>query len=402
MLYRTMPKNDDELSILGFGAMRLPTLEDRSIDQPRAVRQIRDSIDRGVNYIDTAWPYHGGQSERIVGVALQDGYRDRVKIATKLPSWLVHTREEMDLFLDQQLEKLQTDRVDYYLLHALDGSSWDKLDGLGVLDFLDRALADRRIVNAGFSFHGASEDFRRIVDACPWTFCQIQYNYLDEYLQAGTAGLEYAASKDMGVIVMEPLRGGNLGLPTPPSAIGEIWDESEQKRSPTEWALRWIWDHPEVTVVLSGMNEESHIEENIATTDGALPGSLTDVERELVARVAAKYRELMKVGCTGCGYCMPCPAGVMIPAIFETYNKMHMFGNLEEGKFMYAVRICGGLSSREPGFASQCTECGQCVEKCPQQIPIPEVLAEVAEELEGPDLSQRVEKVMAMFKGESS
>ena len=201
---------------------------------------------------------------------------------------------------------------------------------------------------------------------------------------------------------MEPLRGGNLAIPDAPPAIKEIWDHAEQKRTPVEWALRWIWDHPEVTVILSGMNEESHIEENLAIADAALPDSLADTEREIVARAADKYRELMKVGCTGCGYCMSCPMDVMIPEIFETYNKMHMFGNEAEAKFIYATRMSGDLTERGSGFASQCVECGQCIEKCPQNLAIPKHLAEVAEQLEGPDLEAQVAAARAMFTGETS
>ena len=212
MLYRTMPKNGDRLSILGFGCMRLPTDKSGGVDEPRAMRQVRGAIDRGVNYLDTAWPYHGGRSETFLGRALEDGYREKVKIATKLPSWMIESREAMDRYLNRQLEKLRTDRIDYYLLHGLDGNVWEKMKRLGAVDFLDKALADGKIANAGFSYHGTPEDFAGIADAYSWTFCQIQYNYLDEYLQAGTAGLEYAASKDMGVIVMEPLRGGCLGI----------------------------------------------------------------------------------------------------------------------------------------------------------------------------------------------
>ncbi|HPS02884.1 MAG TPA: aldo/keto reductase, partial [Candidatus Sumerlaeota bacterium] len=261
MLYRKMPKNGDELSILGFGCMRLPMLE-RKIDEPRAIRQIRDAIEHGINYFDTAWPYHAGESEILLGKALRDGYRDRVKVATKLPSWMIKSRADMDRYLNTQLKKLQTDHIDYYLLHSLDGKSWANLARLDVLEFLDQARKDGRIVNPGFSFHGLGEDFKPIVDAYPWIFCQIQYNYLDEDYQAGTAGLEYAASKGLGVIVMEPLRGGNLGLPTPPPAIAAIWNEAPVRRTPAEWALRWVWNHPEVTVVLSGLNDEAHIAEN--------------------------------------------------------------------------------------------------------------------------------------------
>ncbi len=215
MLYRTMPKNGDWLSSLGFGTMRLPLRKNGSIDAPRAIRQLRSAINLGVNYIDTAWPYHGGDSEGLVGLALGGGYRDRVRLATKLPSWLLEKREDMDRYLDRQLGRLGTDRIDYYLVHALSGEQLDRLEGMGVTGFLDSALADGRIVNAGFSFHGRPEDFSRIVDAYPWTFCQIQYNFLDEQMQAGTDGLEYAASRGLGIIAMEPLRGGKLSTPAP-------------------------------------------------------------------------------------------------------------------------------------------------------------------------------------------
>ena len=387
MLYRTMPKNGDTLSSLGFGCMRLPML-DGKVDEARAIAQIRSAIDGGVNYVDTAWPYHHGESEIVLGKALRDGYREKVKVATKLPSWLVQDRADMDRYLDAQLERLGVACIDYYLVHALDGPLWDTVHGLGVLEFLETAKTDGRIANAGFSFHGLAEDFRRIIDAYAWEFCQIQYNYLDETYQAGTEGLRYAAGKDIGVIIMEPLRGGNLGLITAPPAVQAIWDESPVQRTPVEWALRWIWNHPEVTVVLSGMNEEAHIAENLAIAGSARAGSMTPQELELVARASDKYRELMKVRCTGCGYCMPCPMGVSIPMCFETYNKMRMFGNIEEGKFLYALRMSGEIGGEGPGYASQCVACGQCMENCPQHIAIPDVLAELAAELEGPDFAQ--------------
>ncbi len=398
MLYRKIPKNGDELSILGFGCMRLPVLKDRSIDEKRAMSQIRHAVDNGVNYLDTAWPYHEGTSEAFLGRALEDGYRAKVRIATKLPSWIIKSRNDMDFYLDRQLKRLRTDSIDYYLLHALNGKSWEGLKELGVVDFLDRAVEDGRIVNPGFSFHGLAEDFIRIVDEYPWVFCQIQYNFLDQENQAGTAGLKYAASRDLGVVIMEPLRGGNIGLPVPPTAIQEIWNMAEKTRTPVEWALRWVWNHPEVTVVLSGMNEETHIEENLDIADKASPDSLTDTDLELVARAALKYQELMKVDCTGCGYCMPCPEGVKIPESFEVFNKMHMFGDLEGAKFSYALRMSGELSDGGPGFASQCVECGECMEKCPQHLDIPGFLASVTDELEGPDLQERIVKVRQMLK----
>lgn len=396
MLYRKMPRNGDELSILGFGCMRLP-MADGQIDEERAAAQVRGAIDSGVNYIDTAWPYHAGESENFVGRVLKDGYREKVKLATKLPTYLIRTREDMDCFLNTQMEKLQTDHIDYYLLHTLNGQLWDRTEALGVKDFLDAAKDDGRIINAGFSFHGNPGDFPRIIDAYDWDFCQIQYNFLDEDYQAGTKGLEYAASKGLGVIVMEPLRGGNLGLPEAPEAIAEIWNEAEVKRAPVEWALRWVWNHPEVTLLLSGMNEEAHIGQNLAIADEALPGSLTEKELELVGRAATKYRELMKMGCTGCGYCMPCPAGVDIPGCFDVYNKMHLFGNVPEGQMSYVVKLSGILRKGVTNYASQCVECGECLKKCPQHLPIPDLLKDVVAELEGPDLEERVAKAIRML-----
>ncbi|WP_292370209.1 aldo/keto reductase [Methanoregula sp. UBA64] len=397
MLYRKMPKTGDELSVLGFGCMRLPEKGDGSIDEDRAIRQVRYAIDHGVNYVDTAWPYHMGQSEPLVGRALLGGYRERVKLATKLPSWLIKKREDMDTYLDAQLAKLQTDHIDYYLVHALVGDLWDNVERLGVKEFLARAKADGRIRNAGFSFHGASEDFARIVDAYPWDFCQIQYNFLDEKNQAGKKGLEYAASKGLGVVIMEPLRGGNLTKTVPPT-IQEIWNEAPKKRTPAEWALRWIWNHPGVTVVLSGMNDESHIKENLAIADTATPGSLTGNELALVQRVEKKYRELLKVGCTGCQYCMPCPQGVNIPLCFEEYNNLYLTGNTDGEKFMYAARLGGAVGLGKSEYASLCVQCGECAEKCPQHLEIPAFLESVVEELEGPGFDERVATARQVFK----
>jgi len=384
MLYRKVPKNGDELSILGFGCMRL-AVRDGKIDEERATRQVRYAIDQGVNYIDTAWPYHMGESEPFLGRALADGYREKIKLATKLPSWTIKSREDMDSILNAQLERLKTDHIDYYLVHGLVGLLWDKMEKLEVLDFLDRAKADGRIINAGFSFHGTVDDFKRIVDAYPWTFCQIQYNFLDEKNQAGTEGLEYAASKDLGIIIMEPLRGGKLTNPVP-SEVQEIWNEAPLKRTPAEWALRWIWNRPEVTVVLSGMNEESHIEENLKIADEAYPNSLTDAELQLVKKVEQKYRKLMKTGCTGCRYCLPCPSGVDIPGCFEIYDNFYLSGNEKEAKLMYAAKPGGIIRGDVPGYASQCVQCGQCVEKCPQHLDIPSLLEAVKEKFEGKDL----------------
>jgi predicted aldo/keto reductase-like oxidoreductase len=397
MLYRKIPKTGDELSILGFGCMRLPVKADFSIDEERATAQLRSAIDRGVNYIDTAWPYHMGQSEPFVGRALAGGYREKVKLATKLPSWLIEKREDMDMFLNAQLAKLQTDHIDYYLVHALVGDLWDAVEKRGICEFLDAAKADGRIRNAGFSFHGASEDFSRIVDAYNWDFCLIQYNYLDEKNQAGTAGLEYAAKKGLGVIIMEPLRGGNLTRNVP-AAVQEIWDESPVKRTPAEWALCWVWNHPEVTVVLSGMNDEKNIDENLRVAGEAHANSLTEPELGLVKRAGEKYRELMRVGCTGCQYCMPCPAGVNIPLCFEEFNNLGMVPHPDEEMFMYAARLGGAVGTGRPEFASQCIQCRECIDKCPQQIDIPAVLESVVKDFEGPGFDERVAMARQMFR----
>jgi predicted aldo/keto reductase-like oxidoreductase len=383
MLYRKMKKNDDELSILGYGCMRLPQKKgspgDGKIDYKRATTQIRMAIDEGVNYIDTAYPYHMATCEPFLSRALSDGYRAKVKLATKLPRWIVKEKGEMDTILNSQLNRLKTDQIDYYLIHALDDKSWQKMEAMGAGEFLDRAKTDGRIANAGFSFHGDRKSFTAIVDAYDWDFCQIQYNFLDQQNQAGTKGLKYAASKKMGVIVMEPLRGGLLARQPPPE-INKLWDEAEEKRTPAEWSLRWIWDHPEVTVVLSGMNDESHIRENLRSAKNGTPNSLSDSELNLIGRIEKKYRSLMKAGCTGCHYCMPCPNGVDIPTCFEAFNHFHMYGDEKWAKLFYISRVAIG---ENPGRSSQCEQCGECEEVCPQKLPIQQLLEDVTAEMEG-------------------
>jgi len=379
MQYRHVPKNGDQLSALGFGAMRLATKRGR-IDEERATCQIRDAIDKGVNYIDTAVPYHGGESERFLGRALGDGYREKVKLATKLPPWSVKTREDMDRILDIQRKKLQTDHIDYYLLHSLDANHWKRLRDLGVLQFLDAAKTAGKITNAGFSFHGDRKTFFEIIDAYDWTFCQIQYNFLDETNQAGTEGLRYAAAKKIAVMVMEPLRGGMLAGKLP-AEVAQCYSQAVTKRSPAAWALRWVWNHPEVTVVLSGMNDEAHIAENLQTCEDALPGTMTVDELAMMERVAGAYKRLMKVGCTGCAYCMPCPFGVNIPQCFFLYNEYHMGINRLMTRGMYGMGLMGVMGT--PADASLCRQCGKCVKACPQKIAIPEELKNVRRTLGG-------------------
>jgi len=350
--------------------MRLPTIggDDSQIDEGKAVQMIRYAIDCGVNYIDTAYPYHGGMSESLIGKALQNGYREKVYLATKLPSWLITSREDMDRYLNEQLERLRTDYIDFYLIHALNKDFWALVKKHGVFDFLDSALKDGRIKYTGFSFHDDINLFKEIIDSYPWTLCQIQYNFMDENFQAGKEGLMYAASKGLGVIIMEPLRGGYL-VSKVPQDIREVWDSATIKKSPVEWSLRYLWNYPEISVVLSGMSDIPHVEDNVQLADGGLPNSLTEEENKLIARVNEMYKSKMRVNCTGCQYCMPCPSGVNIPECFKFFNNAEMFDNAEGEKLQY-----GNLE----GKASNCTECGQCEDKCPQQSPIRERLKEVA------------------------
>ena len=339
------------------------------------------AFDKGINYFDTAAPYHNGKSEPFLGKVLsKNRCRDNVKIATKLPHWRAHSKADMDHILDEQLSKLKTDRIDYYLIHALNGELWETAKRHGVIEFMDDALQKGKVINAGFSFHGLAEEFNGIVDDYDWTFCQIQYNYLDTQNQAGTAGLQYAASKDLAVIIMEPLRGGNLAK-TPPPSIKDIWAKAEHKKTPVDWSLGWIWNHPEVTVVLSGMNDDDHINENLALAERALPHSFSEKENQLVDEAAAEFRKVMKVGCTSCQYCMPCPAGVNIPGCFEFYNSRHVFKD-KAAKMMYHF-FNGGIVTDKPSMASVCVQCEKCLEKCPQHLPIPELLNDVQEDMEG-------------------
>jgi predicted aldo/keto reductase-like oxidoreductase len=380
MLYREVPKNGDKLSVLGYGCMRLP-VRMHAINEKLAEKQILYALERGVNYFDTAYPYHNRKSEPFLGkVFSKNGCRDKVKIATKLSHWMTQSKADMDRILDEQLSKLKTDRIDYYLVHALNGELWETAKRNGVIEFLDEALKKGKILNAGFSFHGLAEDFNVIVDDYDWTFCQIQYNFLDTQNQAGTAGLQYAASKDMAVMIMEPLRGGNLAR-TPPPSVQDIWAKADHKKTPVAWSLGWIWNHPEVTVILSGMNNFDHINENIRLAEKALPNSFSDKEGNLVDEAAAEFRKVMRIGCTGCQYCMPCPAGVNIPGCFDCYNSRHTFKD-KTAKFMYLFQN-GGIVTDKPTMASRCVQCEKCLDKCPQHLSIPDLMEEVKEDMEG-------------------
>ncbi len=399
MQYRLVPKNGDKLSALGFGCMRLP-MKGQAVDEERAIKQIRLAIDSGVNYVDSAPPYHNGESEVVLGKALQDGYRGKVKVATKLTPFMLRKPEDMEKMLNNSLKKLQTDHIDYYLLHGLEGEFWKKLQGFGAIKFLEKAKADGKIVNMGFSFQGSLPVFKELIEANDWAMCQIQYNYLDEKLQAGTEGLKYAASQKLAVMAMEPLRGGSLAEKLPADAR-KYFDEAPVKRSPAEWGLRWVWNHPEVTVVLSGMNDESQVTENIKTAEAALPNTLKPDELLTIKNAADAYRRLLKVGCTGCQYCMPCINGVNIPRNFQAYNEFYLSGDEQQARSMYVLFLMGALTGVRAD-ASLCKGCQQCIERCPQHINIPEKLKEVAKDLGGPKAEAALAAMkanMAQFPG---
>lgn len=379
VLYRPFGRTGQQVSILGFGAMRLPVIDGRRerIDVPLATRMLHYALDHGVNYVDTAFPYHGasfdgtpGNSEGFVGDALAGGLRDKVLIATKLPQWLVTSREDMDRILTGQLERLRTDRIDCYLLHGIGAKPWEKLAGLGVTDFLDRAKADGRIRFAGFSYHDEPEAFAPIVDAYDWDFCQIQYNFLDIDHQAGTAGLAYAADRGLGVIVMEPLKGGRLAPPVPES-IQRLWDSHAVQRSPVEWALRFVWDDVRVSSLLSGMSTMDQVVVNTALAEAGEAECLTAADRVLIDKVRQAYRDRTVVDCTACRYCLPCPQGIDIPMVFSSVNSVSLFEDLEGEKVGYNI----GVELKHTARASECSECGQCEEACPQHL---EVIKEMA------------------------
>jgi len=382
MLYRKLGKTGLEVSILGFGCMRLPmkngtgSAADRfdpqkSVDEEKAIQLIHDAKTQGVNYFDTAYPYHGGKSEPLLGKAVQ-GCRKEVLIATKLPAWMVKGPEDFEKFIHDQLQRLETSYIDFYLLHGLGRQTWSKMKDLGALPFLDRIISDGRARFAGFSFHDELKVFKEIVDAYDWAVCQIQYNYLDRNYQAGKEGLEYAASKNMGLVIMEPLRGGRLALAEQiPEKIQALWDSARVKRSAPEWALRWVWNHPQVSTALSGMNAMAQLEENLRIAEEGRASSLSAEELALIDRVTETYRKMFPIDCTACSYCLPCPQEVNIPHNFRLYNDLHVFPDQEINYILY-----NQMTSPEQR-ASNCVECGECEERCPQHIKIAEELKKV-------------------------
>jgi len=374
MKFRDFGKLNWKVSALGFGAMRLPVIDGDAgkINEPEAIGMIRYAIDCGVNYVDTAYPYHRGHSEVVVGRALQDGYREKIRLATKMPIWLVNSQQDMDKYLGEQMGRLQVDYIDFYLFHGLNAERWQKLKQFGALKWAETKIDEGKIGHLGFSFHDEYHVLKKIIESYDeWTLCQIQYNYVDTEYQAGTKGLKYAASKGLAVVVMEPIAGGRLAM-KPPKEIQAIWEKVDIKRTPAEWALQWVWNHPEVSVVLSGMSTKEQVVENLRSANRSGPSIVTKKELELINQVKQKYKELGFIGCTGCKYCVPCSQGVNIPQIISLYNEYYMEGRSDKIKSKYLEQIT------QESQAGRCGKCGKCEEFCPQQLPIRNILSRAA------------------------
>ncbi len=377
MIYREFGKTGIELSQLGFGAMRFPLIDEydpTKIDETRATHMLHYAIDNGVNYVDNAYPYHRQTSEVFLGKALKQGYRQKIYLGTKLPVWLIKSKADSQKYFDEQLQRLQVDYFDMYLLHSLGKNGWKTVNDHDVLRFLDRLLKAGKIRLAGFSYHDELPLFKKIVDAYPWTFCLIQLNYVDDHYQAGIEGLEYAHEKGLAVMIMEPLRGGKLANNVPPQVTNLI-SKSAWHQTPAQFALRWVLNRPEVSCLLSGMSTLEQVKENIAFASQEHMNSLTAEELVLYARAKKFYQSRTKVNCSQCGYCMPCAKNIPISFILELFNDACMYDAVEDSRWAYRVFI------KPENRADQCTKCGECEEKCPQKIPIGELLEEADESL---------------------
>ncbi len=383
MKYRKMGSLDWKVSALGFGAMRLPLIKDgdtEKVDVKEAIRIIRYGIDNGINYVDTAWPYHGGESEKIVGQALKDGYREKVKLVTKLPMWEVKKTEDFDTFLSKQLEKLQTDHLDIYLFHALTKNRFQKIKDLKLIEKMEKAREKGLIRYIGFSFHDSWEVFKEIIDFHNWDIAQIQHNFVDIDYQASTKGLKYAANKGIAVVIMEPIKGGKLANPTP--EVAEILEKASIKRTPVDWALQFLWNKPEVTVVLSGMGSYQMVEENLNSANNSGIDQLSSQENEIIEQIARAFRKVIKIPCTACGYCLPCPSGVNIPINLGLINELAWGRERKPLENWYSTMAKTEEELKEnpgEGNASLCTKCGECLEACPQSIDIPTELEKINE-----------------------
>lgn len=382
-------KYGNKLSVLGFGCMRFPR-KFGATDMKETEKEIMLAFNNGVNYYDTAYIYPGSESA-IGEIFEKNNIRDKVYIATKLPHYLIKNKDSLDKLFDEELKRLRTDYVDYYLMHMLtDVDTWERLKSLGIEEWIEAKKASGKIRQIGFSYHGNSDMFCKLVDVYDWDFCQIQYNYMDEHSQAGRKGLNHANQKGLAVIIMEPLRGGKLVNRLPDDAK-KIFGEYQTKHTPAQWAFRWLWNQPEITVVLSGMNSEEMVMDNINTASTTNIGELTDGDDAMLKSVVKAINSKMKVGCTGCGYCMPCPKNVDIPGTFAAYNRKYA-----EGKFWAYVDyfMCTALRKNSTA-ASNCIGCGKCEKHCPQNIEIRKQLKCAEKELETP--VYKVGKKIAKF-----
>jgi predicted aldo/keto reductase-like oxidoreductase len=378
MQYRKFGGLDWEVSALGFGAMRLPTLDGDSgkINEPLATEMIRTAIDAGVNYVDTAYPYHHEQSERFIGKVLKEGYREKVRLATKMPSWLVKEAADFDRHLEEQLKRLDVNHIDFYLLHALNARHWQNFRKLDVFSWAEKRMAEGLFNHFAFSFHDDYPVFESIVNGYDnWTMAQIQYNFMDVNNQAGQKGLKLAADRGLAVVVMEPLRGGRLATNPPPEPIAQVWAKSDREWTPAAWAFHWVWDQPQVSTALSGMSTMADVAENLATAAESGVGKLTEEDHNLVADIQKAYDGLAQIPCTQCEYCLPCPSGVAIPQIFRIYNDSAIFDTWEHGKWVYRAQL------KAESKADNCIECGECEAVCPQNIQIIDWLATAHEKL---------------------
>ena len=380
MQYRKFGKLDWKVSALGFGAMRLPVIgEDQSkIDEPEAIKMIRHAADNGVNYIDSAYLYHMGKSEVLVGKALKDGYRKKMKVATKLPARMIEKAEDFDRILGEQFQRLDIDMIDFYLLHGLNKEGWTKVRDFGVLKWAERQMAKGSIGRLGFSFHDSYDVFKEIIDSYDnWVLAQVLYNYMDENEQAGRKGVEYAAGKGIAVVVMEPLRGGKLAKDPPPEPVAQVLKNAKRKMRGVEWAFQWVWNQPEISVALSGMSAMKQVVENLKIADRSKPGFYNAKDLEVIGKIKEAYKSLSPIPCSGCRYCVPCPNKVEIPRVFQIYNDAVMYDDMRGGKFMYN----GPFGIPQDQRADQCTECEECLAKCPQKIEIPDWLKKAHEAL---------------------
>lgn len=372
MQYRTFNRTNEPISLLGFGTMRLPRLKNGNIDEVEAIKMIRTAIDNGINYVDTAYMYHDGQSEVVTGKALKDGYREKVLLADKMPAWFAKKEADIEKIFNEQLHRLDDQFIDMYLVHNIDKDVWKKVKEYNVLGFLEKKREEGKIKHIGFSFHDDFDFFKEIVDAYPWEFCQIQLNYMDKDFQAGIKGLDYAASKGLQVIIMEPLKGGKL-TDILPESVEKYWAEADIKRSPAGWALRWVADFPEVLTILSGMSTMDQLKENIQVLSDALPHSLTEKDHQIINKVSTEYNKLIKYSCTGCRYCMPCPKKIEIPAVINFYNEWFLYNGNDKIKADFITWI---PPKRRP---SACISCNACQSHCPQSLPVSTIMNKASE-----------------------